>query len=209
MADESGDSKRDRITGYVNGTLTRMTPQQRTFLIEYLLHGNQTKAAEAAGYANPEKQGWRLAQSERVKAAIAEFFHSQEMTVAEVVALLSSQARAEYGRYLVWDEARQEVSLDVARMLADGHGHLIAKIGYARTGQDSYRQVIEFESAYPARVSILRYHGKADGGKGGEDEPVHHVHQTVDEWRAEQERRRAAAAATLELFEGEDAAAAD
>lgn len=162
---------RGRVETAVNDVVSKLSPQQRQFVVEYLLHGNATRAAEAAGYAHPDKQGPRLRRLQRIQAAIDEYFHEQEMSAAEVVARLSQQAKAEYGRYMKWDPIRNEVFCDLKELVDDGLGHLIKKVGYDRTGADSAVQVVEFYDAHTALVDVGRYHGLF-GAKGNEDDPV-------------------------------------
>lgn len=211
-----GVAKRGRVETAVNGVVSSLSAMQRTFVIEYLLHGNATKAAEVAGYKHPDKQGPRLRHDEKIQAAIDEYFYAQEMSAGEVVARLSEQAKAAYGAYLRWDSEAKEVYCDLESLLADGLGHLIKKIGYDRTGADSAVQVVEFYDAHTALVDVGRYHSLF-GAKGTEEDPVHNktVGLTLDEWKAEQAQRRAevevSSAETLSIFEEElaDAPPAD
>ncbi len=167
------DPQLDAIRDTLN-VVSTLQKQQREWLAYYLLHGNATKAAEQVGYSYPDKQGPRLRKHPKIQAAIDEYFSSQEMAAAEVVARLSQQARAEYGKYLYWDEARQEIFCDLKQLLADGKGHLIKKVGYERTGRDDAVQVVEFYDAHQALVDIGRYHGlfkdRTDLTSG--DEPI-------------------------------------
>lgn len=48
-----------------------LSAKQRRFVAEYLKSKNATKAAEAAGYAHPNKQGPRLLVNVGIAAAIA------------------------------------------------------------------------------------------------------------------------------------------
>lgn len=152
-------ARRGRMETAVNGVVSSLSAMQRTFLVEYLLTGNATRAAEAAGYAHPDKQGPRLRHNDKIQAAIDEYFHQQEMSAGEVIARLSQQAKAEYGRYLRWDPQRSEVVCNLEALLADGLGHLIKKVGYERTGSETAVQVVEFYDAHTALVDVGRYHG--------------------------------------------------
>lgn len=152
-------ARRSKVETAVNGVVSKLSSQQRVFLVEYLLTGNATRAAEAAGYKYPDKQGPRLRHNEKIQAAIDEYFHQQEMSAGEVIARLSQQAKAEYGRYLRWDIKQNEVVCDLEKLLADGLGHLIKKVGYERTGSETAVQVVEFYDAHTALVDVGRYHG--------------------------------------------------
>lgn len=152
-------ARRSKVETAVNGVVSKLSSQQRVFLVEYLLTGNATRAAEAAGYKYPDKQGPRLRHNEKIQAAIDEYFHQQEMSAGEVIARLSQQAKAEYGRYLRWDIKQNEVVCDLEKLLTDGLGHLIKKVGYERTGSETAVQVVEFYDAHTALVDVGRYHG--------------------------------------------------
>jgi phage terminase small subunit len=179
------------------GVVNKLTKKQRTFLSEYLKHGNATKAAEAAGYAWPDKVGFHLKRHRAIQAAIDEFFHEREMSAAEVVARLSEQGRAAYAAYLNSDGA-----VDLERLINDGKGHLIKG-----TKNTQHGLVVEFYDAQAALVQIGRYHGlftdRAElTGKDGR--PLQHEHGTIEEWKVERERRVREAAATIALFGDED-----
>lgn len=139
--------------------VSTLSTMQRRFVVRYLLHGNASRAADEAGYKYPDKQGSRLRQNDKIQNAIDEYFYAQEMSAAEVVARLSEQAKAAYGRYLYYDEAKKEVYCDLRALLAAGLGHLIKKVGYDRTGTDSAVQVVEFYDAHQALVDVARIHG--------------------------------------------------
>jgi len=139
-------------------SVSNLSPKERIFLIEFLTHGNRTRAAKAAGYAHPDRAGSRLAKSDKIRNAVDEFFHQEQMGAAEAVQRLSQQARADYANYLIFDPISQETRIDMERLLKDGKGHLIKKIGWTRTGQDSAEQVVEFYDAFQALVYVGRYH---------------------------------------------------
>lgn len=204
MNDSEYEARRGRAETAINQVVSKLSAIQRTFVIEYLVHGNATRAAEAAGYKYPDKQGPRLRHNSKIQAAIDEYFYQQEMSAGEVVARLSQQAKAQYGEYLRYDHIRAEVYCDLEQLLADGLGHLIKKVGYERTGSDSAVQVVEFYDAHTALVDIGRYHGlfkdKTDITSDGKQ-----VGMSVDEWRAIASERRAQAEETEALFSEEDA----
>lgn len=189
-------ARRGRVETAVNGVVSSLSAMQRTFLVEYLLTGNATRAAEAAGYTHPDKQGPRLRHNDKIQAAIDEYFHRQEMSAGEVIARLSQQAKAEYADYINADG-----SVDLARLKNDGLMHLVRG-----TKPTQYGLVVEFYDAHTALVDVARYHGLF-GPKGDGDDPLHTVGMTLDEWRTEQARRRreaeAQTAETLDIFEDE------
>lgn len=149
MSDETAPDARQTAVIDDVAAITNLTVMQRQFLVHYLLHGNATQAAEAAGYAHPGKQGSRLRRSRRITAAINEYFRAQELGAAEMVARLSQQARAGYADYLEPDG-----SVDLAGLLAAGLGHLVKGVRETKYGRQ-----IEFYDAQTALVQIGRYHG--------------------------------------------------
>lgn len=215
-------AKRARIETAVSGVVSKLTPTQRTFVIEYLLHGNAKRAAEVAGYASPEKQGPRLRHHERIQAAIDEYFHQQEMGAREVIALLSNQARGTMADFIhlprnAEGEPIRGLMPEVDLWKAEDADqlNLIKKIKTKRTitttksGDTIEDEWIDFElyDSQSALEKIGRYHGLF-GPRGDVDDPLHTVGMTLDEWREEQERRRAEAEAqtadTLGIFEEDD-----
>ena len=156
--------------------VSTLTPADRRFVAHHLT-GHNLK--DSYLYANPtydgqnaRKLGWQWRRKEKIQAAIDEYFHQQEMGAREVIARLSQQAKAEYGRYLRWHSSKKEIYCDLEALLNDGLGHLIKKVGYDRTGTDSAVQVVEFYDAHTALVDVGRYHGlftdKQDITSGGE-----------------------------------------
>lgn len=91
------ESRRADVQAQLN-TVSELTPFQRRFLIEYLSQTtppNATAAYTAAGGTakHADRAAYQVRHDPRVKAAIDEFFHQQEMGAREVIALLSNQAR--------------------------------------------------------------------------------------------------------------------
>lgn len=157
------ESRRADVQAQLN-TVSELTPFQRRFLIEYLSQTtppNATAAYTAAGGTakHADRAAYQVRHTPAVVAAIDEYFHKQEMSAREVIARLSQQAKAEYGRYFDYDPIRGEVRCDLEKLLKDGLGHLIKKVGYERTGSDSAVQVVEFYDAHTALVDVGRYHG--------------------------------------------------
>lgn len=143
---------REQAKEAVDGRVSTLTPKERTFLINHLAGETQVRAAEIAGYKQPEKQGWRLAHSPKIQAAMDEILTAQEMPKLKVVALLSQHADAAYAPYLRSRNGRLHIDLD--SLIADGLGHLIKGVKETR-----YGQVVEFYDAQTALVQMGRYHG--------------------------------------------------
>lgn len=192
--------------------VSTLSVMQRRFLIEYLSaeKPNATSAAEKAGYSTPNKSGPRLLKNPKVREAIDEFFHGQEMSAREVIARLSNQARGSLGDFLDIEDGH-EPTLNLAKARRAGKLHLLKKFKQKRVtfvGKEDNETVtewidIELHDPQSALVHVGRYHGLF-GPKGTEDDPVHSVGMTLDEWRAESQKRRQQAAETAALFEDDD-----
>jgi len=157
------ESRQESVRAQLN-TVSELTPFQRRFLIEFLSQPgppNATTAYTNAGGTakHADRAAYQVRHDPKVKAAIDEFFHQQEMGAREVIARLSQQAKAQYGEYLHYDPIRDEVRCNLEDLLADGLGHLIKKVGYERTGAETAVQVVEFYDAHTALVDVGRYHG--------------------------------------------------
>ena len=148
--DRAADKRRLAEIEENTSVISGLSAMERRWLIRYLFHGNATKAAEEAGYKNPNKMGPRLRWRPKIVAAIDEYFYKHEMPAAEVVARLSQQARAEYAAYIGADGL-----IDLAAMKRDKRLHLVKGIKWTRDG----RMIVEFYDAYQALVDIGRYYG--------------------------------------------------
>lgn len=133
----------------VDGVVSRLSPNERTFLIHFLAGETRTEAASLAGYKSPDKQGSRLANSPKIKAAIDEVLTAQHMGKLEVIARLSEQARAAYSPYLL-----PSGKVDLDRLIGDDKGHLIKGFKPGRYGLS-----VEFHDAQTALVNMGRVHG--------------------------------------------------
>jgi hypothetical protein len=176
-----------------------LTGKQQAFVIEYIRCRNATEAARRAGYgdAGAYQRGYENMRHPEIAKAIEQHFAESAMTGGEVLALFAEQARAEYSEYFTVDAAMNPV-VDVARLLADGKGHLIKSIKPTRWGVN-----VEFHDPVAAREIIAKVHGLLERG-GSEEEPQHTVQWTVEEWKAEQERRRQQAAETAAMFDDDE-----
>lgn len=175
-----------------------LTAKQIKFIDEYIKCPNATQAAKNAGYseATAYAEGHKLKKKPEIAKAIEARFTESAMTSGEVLRLLAEQARADYAKYIIIDEGSKKPAVDVAQMIADGKAYLIKSIKYTRNGIN-----VEFHSVEAAREMIFRGLGLDKGASL--DEPQHTVTWTVDEWKAEQEKRRKQAAETEADFEDE------
>lgn len=174
-----------------------LTPMQQKFVDEYVKCPNATQAAKNAGYseATAYAEGHKLKKKPEIAKAIEARFTESAMTSGEVLRLLAERARADYAPYIKLDGDNKPY-VDVAQMIADGKTHLIKSIKYTRHGIN-----IEFHNVETAQEIIFRGHGLDKGSSV--DDPQHTVQWSVEEWKAEQEKRRKQAADTESDFEDE------
>lgn len=160
--------------------ISTLSGLQRRFLVEYLSaeKPNATAAAERVGYKTPNKQGPRLLQNPKIRAAIDEYFHAYEMSAREVIARLSDQARGSLGDFLDIG-SDYEPTLNLARAKREGKLHLLKKYKQKRVtfvnkdDEETVTEWVEVELHDPqaALVYVGRYHGLF-GAKGTEDDPI-------------------------------------
>lgn len=216
IAEERRLAEIEQATNVVSG----LSSMQRTFLVRYLLHGNATKAAEEAGYAYPNKQGPRLLKNEKIREAIDEFFHAQEMSAKEVVARLSKQARGSMENFLRFpvNEHGEDIwgiepHLDLRKAMRRNQLDQIKKFKQKKTSridQDGVETVdewteIELYDAQNAQSLIARINGLFQD-KSDVNLAVNDSGQTVEEWREEADRRRKEAADTMAQFDEDETA---
>src|SRR5262245_60651131 len=129
-----------------------LSPKHRKFCEEYLRLWNATDAYLAA-YPKTSREaaranGARLIANDSVAKEIQRRVDEQAMGANEVLTRMGAQARAEYSAYLM---ANGEV--DLARLLADGKGHLIKG-----TKPTQWGLVVEFYDAQSALVTLGKHH---------------------------------------------------
>lgn len=156
----------------------RLTRKQFVWLTYYLgeAHFNATEAARLAGYKLPRISGPENLHKPAVQEAIAKWWASKGMTTDEVVARLAEQARAEYSAYI-----REDGTVDLAKMLANGKGHLIKGTRWDRNGN----LTVEFYDAHAALVDVGKHLGifteRVDVTSGGK--PIKgYVTISPDDW---------------------------
>jgi phage terminase small subunit len=129
-----------------------LSAKQKAFINEYLSDFNATRAAQRAGYGGDENTlavtGSRLLRIDKVAEAIAARMQEKAMGADEVLRRLAEQARAEYSAYLTPDG-----TVDFARLIGDGKGHLVKGIKETVQGRN-----IEFHDAQAALVQIGKHH---------------------------------------------------
>lgn len=125
-----------------------LSPKQQVFVEEYLRTWNATEAARRAEYAHANVQGSRLLVNVSIAAEIQRRVDEIAMSANEVLLRLAEQARAEYSVYLT-----PEGTVDFARLVGDGKGHLVKGIKDTAQGRN-----IEFHDAQAALVQIGKHH---------------------------------------------------
>lgn len=166
-------------------TVSTLTPFQRRFVARLLSQigpSNATKAyLDAGGTAkHPDRAAYQLRHNPKIIAAIDEYFHSQEASAAEAVAILSNQMRASMEDFFDFPEDESldpEIDLHKARR----HRKLnqLKKFRKKRTtytDKDGGETVtewmdVELYDAQAAAVQIARIQGKY-GPSGSEDDPL-------------------------------------
>jgi phage terminase small subunit len=127
-----------------------MKKKQRVFVEEYLQCWNASEAARRAGY-NPKAAPFtshRMLKNVNVAAAIRERLEEKRINADEVLVRLTEQARSEQTKYMLPDG-----SIDLARLLAEGKGHLIKSIK-----ENKYGKQIEFHDAQAALALLGKFH---------------------------------------------------
>lgn len=155
--------------------IKKMSPRVRTFIENYLITLNATKAATAAGYKNPGVIGARYLQEPIVKAAIENRLSELAMSANEVLLRLSQQGQATVEDFVSFTDAQGNpvapyIDLDRARQ--EGKLHLLRRIKFGPQIE------IELHDAQAALTQLGRVHGlftdKTEvSGVGGEALQVH------------------------------------
>lgn len=141
-----------------------MRAQWQKFVIEYTVDFNAKKAAIRAGYSerSAHTQGYRLLKNDEVANAIAERIKTLCMGKDEVLLRLAEQARGVESQYFHIGELLgsgveviDDITVDFAKLVRDGKGHLIKSLSYNKDGDLSR---IEFYDAQAALALVGRHH---------------------------------------------------
>jgi hypothetical protein len=132
-----------------------MTDKQLMFVEAYLGQArfNATAAARIAGYEDPEKEGWRVRQSEEVQVAIKERVSLYAMSAEEVLARLTEQATASMTDFVEADHWGGKPVIVFSDDTLKGKGHLIKRFTVSK-GQVN----IELHDAQAALVQLGKFH---------------------------------------------------
>jgi hypothetical protein len=104
----------------------RLCYKRRCFVEAYLKTWNATRAAKAAGYAHPTKQGSRLLTFVEVSEAIEGRLKELALSADEVLSRLSEQATANVADFFAYAEDGTVQGIDT-EMLRE-RGHLVKKV---------------------------------------------------------------------------------
>ena len=123
----------------------------------FLYHGNATRAAEFAGYSSTSEsslavQGHHLLRKPNIRALVDARYRQNVMSADELMSGITSIARANIGDYI--DDYGALAGIDVKRLIADGHGHLIKGLRHTKTGTE-----ILFHDKQKAQDQLLRFYG--------------------------------------------------
>ena len=133
-----------------------LTTKQRVFIEEYLKCWNATRAAEAAGYTWPRRQGYRLLhQQEFVQEAIKERLSEKAMSADEVLMRLADQARGNIGDFIDISPTGRGWELNLA------NAEEALKLGLIKSlWIDSNKNVrLELHDQQKALELLAKYHG--------------------------------------------------
>lgn len=129
-----------------------ITRKRRVFIEEYLKCWNATKAAEAAGYKFPTRQGSRLLTFVEVKEEIQRRLDEKVMSADEALARLSDQARLDVGLF-VYEDDDHELHVNWGDLVEAELTHLVKAIYLTKYGTR-----IEFHDPQRALELIGKHH---------------------------------------------------
>lgn len=139
--------------------LLALPPKQQRFVLEYLACLNATEAARRADYAHPNKQGPRLLVNVGIARVIQAALEAQAMTLPEVAARLSEQARADLRAFLETDGAGKVTGFNLGK---DRPLHLLKKVQLTETefkGVITRTTTIELNDPQSALVHLGKWRG--------------------------------------------------
>ena len=140
-----------------NGNGNGLTGKQKLFIDAYLDTFNATESARRAKYKGTYNTlaavGHENLKKPKIAAHISERLKANHMGREEVATRLADRARFNAGEYV--KEGGVIASIDLERLIADGHGHHIKGIKYAAKGG----AIIEFYSAEHALDQLAKVHG--------------------------------------------------
>jgi hypothetical protein len=139
-----------------NGNGNGLTLLQRRFINYWFeTSGNATQAAKMAGYSGDEKalavRGSENVRKRNIWTAIEERLEQETMSSNEALWRLGQIGRMDLSPYL--DEYGRLAGINLERLIADGHGHLVKGIKHTKEGTN-----IEFYDKQKALETILKFY---------------------------------------------------
>lgn len=196
-----------------------LTRKQKVFIDSYLITFNATEAARQARYKGDDATlasvGWENLRKPEIAEAIEKRLAAHAMNADEVLKRLAEQGRGSMSDFVRFRD-NGDPSLDLQAASLMGKLHLVKKLKTkSRTYSESFfnaeisdidnrditETTIEFElySSQAALELIGKHHGLFDK-RGSEEDPVHTVDWTVEQWREERSKRQRQAAETMDIF---------
>lgn len=125
-----------------------MNARQQKFVERYLVHLNQTKAAEEAGYASAQVESVRLMKRPDVLAAIQKAIHERatrnEITADRVIQELAKVAFGDLRKVMSWDASG--VQIRASSELADEDAAMVSEVCETRQGGEDGGSTIKVKT---------------------------------------------------------------
>lgn len=143
----------------------RLTPKQRMFVDAYVgvARGNATKAAQLAGYKDPEQAGYENKKKQEIAELIASLFTARTLSREQVLDRLTEHANGTIEHFIRSREPDSPV--DLTSDAAQANLHLIKKLktkrrsgGTVDNPWQEIEQEIELHDPQQALVQIGRFH---------------------------------------------------
>jgi phage terminase small subunit len=142
----------------------RLGPKRQRYIRERAAGKTQAKAAIAAGYSpgRADVTGAEIERDPEVRAAISDLVE-KAMPLTEVLALLADHARSRIDPVatIVTRKGRRKkavaeewVTIDIAKAIREGKGHLIREMGYTQFGPR-----VKLVDSQAAALAFAKMHG--------------------------------------------------
>lgn len=176
---------------------SKLNPRQKKFVTAYLRTNNKTEAARIAGYKHPNVQGFKAADSDAVRAAIAEKMADVEMGADEAAARLAALARSDLSDFLTYSEQHDALILNLHKARELGQLQAIKKYKETEnitTDKDggeyrTIRREVEVYDKQKALIDILkitgRYKHRVDLTTGDKELPPVLIYKLPDNDRSD------------------------
>ena len=197
-----------------------LSSKHRQFIEQFLLTFNATEAYDQVYHPRSRdaaaSNGYKLLRNAEIAEAIKHRLSETAMLADEVLMRLSAQARSDMNDFVRFNDDGDPLP-DLQSAATFGKMPLVKKLKIKTrnyneprinpaNGEIEYREVTETETeidlySSQAALKLLGTHHSLFDKRGSEEEPVHNVEWTVDQWREEQAKRQKQAAETMDLFD--------